>query len=135
MVMSISEATPQKKIGVMDKVTQEQLYSPGKYSSPVVIYDGPPPSSNYSRPDSFVRFLGKLVLTATAVCGAAVAMRKWVPAMKKDILNVSEKVDPKSTIIYKAKYYIAKFADSIENQLKELFAKAPKNSASAAPQK
>lgn len=135
MVMSVAGASSPKKIGVMDKVTQEQLYSQGRYSSPVVIVEESPKTA-YRQGDSFIRFLGKLVLTAAAICGGAVAIRKWVPAMQKESIDVTQKLDSTAKPLEKIKYYIAKFADWITDEIKDIFTrKKPKDADSAKPEK
>lgn len=135
MVMSVSNAAPQKKIGVMDKISQEQLNSLGKYSSSVIILESPQAIQTYRKSGGFLRFLGKLVLLTAAICGGAVLMRKKIPSMQKDVLDASGKVDSKAKITDKAKFYIAKVADFVEAQAKDIFGKKPKSNPSNASKK
>lgn len=78
MVTSVSGVTQQNNqpIRAMDKITPEQLAHPGYYVvSPVKgLYEVPEPS--YKKKGGFLKFLGKVILTAVVVGGAAMGIRK-----------------------------------------------------------
>lgn len=77
MINSVSRVAFGSSIGAMDKVTQEQMYSPGKYAQPDMGLDLPDPyHHHHEKKGSFLGFLGKLVLTAVVVGAGAIGIRK-----------------------------------------------------------
>ena len=119
MTNSISSVSSVNHARAMDKVTKEQMYDPGLYAMRNLL-DPPPP---YKKEGGFFSFLGKLIVTAGIVCGGAVAARKLIPALKKETLDVTKDIAKEAKFVDKAKYYIAKFADKIENVAKTFVAK------------
>ncbi len=100
--------------GAMDRVSQEQLYSPGLYALPQVMADIQPP--HRKKDGGFLGFIGKLILLTAAVGGGAVALRKT--ALKN--ITVLEKMPEGSKKLAVAKNYVAKFADWVETSTKKL---------------
>lgn len=78
MVTSVAAAAPQntQQARAMDKLTPEQIAHPGYYVvSPVKgLYEVPEPE--YKRKGGFLRFLGKVILTAVVVGAGAIGVRK-----------------------------------------------------------
>lgn len=133
MVKSISNVSF-GKTGVLDKISQEQLSSPGAYSknylppSPTL----PPPYSSptksqqpqhyYKEDSGFLGFLAKVVVLAAVICGGSVLARKYVPSLSK--INLSEELAKDAKPMEKAKYYFAKFADWLKENSIDLFKKS-----------
>ncbi len=103
MVNSLSGVSAGNGIGAMDKVTQEQLYNPGRYSQPVIIQAEPV----YREKSSFLGFLGKLVVTLTVLGAAAIGGRKL---LMKDY-KVLDKLPEGAKFGEKAKNTFAKYTD------------------------
>lgn len=95
-------------VGVMDKVPQERLYQPGKYSIPPELLRVPRYEEKKS--GGFFSFLGKLVF-ATAVTGIAAGLIRKYPLAKFD-LNLEHKGFAKNV-----KYYTAKVGDFVNDKI------------------
>lgn len=108
MVGSITGQSPNIVYGnnpkTMDKVTQEQLYNPGLYA----LQDLVPPQEKEK--GGFVSFVAKTIITLGLVGGAAIAARKFIPALKA--INVSE-LPAEAGRLTKAKYAFAKYTDKL----------------------
>lgn len=115
MVNSISAANPNvNRIGVMDKVSQEQLYSPGYYSMPDPYYE-PPRRRKHT---SFIGFLANLVLTAAVIGGVAIGIRKGL--MKN--YQVADKLPDNASAWARIKNSFAKNTDALyEKTIGKLF--------------
>lgn len=109
-VSSVGSPYGNNQVHAMDKVSQEQLYSPGMYTSQELME----PPVYREKKGGFISFLGKLVLTAAIVGGGAVAARKLIPALTKEHFDITGGLPKESSIQGKAKYYLAKVADWIE---------------------
>lgn len=109
-------------IGAMDKVSQEQLYSPGAYSMPELGMQQPPP---YKKKGGFIGFLSKLVLTAAVVGGGAVAANKFIPQIKnaKLLKDLPAEGAKKMDKVYGR---IKQFGEWVEKTVVGLFTKKPK---------
>ena len=105
MMNSIS-AISFKGIGAMDKVSQEQLYNPGLYALPELLNPPPPP---YKKRGGFLNFLGKVLLTAIIVAGAAIGIRK---VLMNDY-KVIEKLADNAPNGDKIKNTFAKYTDKL----------------------
>lgn len=103
MVNSLSAVTTGSNIGAMDKVTQEQLYSPGRYSQPIIIEAEP----RYREKGSFLGFLGKTVVYLTLLGAAAIGGRKL---LMKDY-KVLDTLPEDSKAMAKVKNTFAKYTD------------------------
>lgn len=113
----------QNKVGAMDKITQEELSHPGYYVvSPVKgLYEVPEPE--YKKKGGFLKFLGKVILTAVIVGGAAVGARKFIPALGKDSVDVSEGLAKNAGFGKTVKFRIAQLGDWVEKIVKKPFEK------------
>ncbi|MFA7658645.1 MAG: hypothetical protein WCY19_04365 [Candidatus Gastranaerophilaceae bacterium] len=107
-------------IGAMDKVSSEQLQAPGMYSNPDA---GMPTMGEPRRKGGFFRFLGKLILTAVVIGGAAVGARKWINPIKG--VDLAEKIEEGAKLSFgkKVSRTIAQFADWIEKTVTKPFNK------------
>lgn len=92
------------QVGAADRVSQEQLYSPGAYSTQELQYERP-----RKRKGGFLGFLGKLAFTAVLVGGAAALGRTKLASLKDIDLKIKPGNDTK--VLEKAKYYIAGFGE------------------------
>ena len=110
MINSVSGVSFGNKVGAMDKLSSEQLQTPGMYASPDAnLPQMPAPRKK----GGFFRFLGKLIIAAVVVGGALVGARKTI--LKGSKLP-AELVDAKP--MEKAKAYIAKAGDWVEQTVK-----------------
>lgn len=107
--ISASQAPAQNKVGAMDKLTQEQLAHPGYYVvSPVKgLYEVP--EHSYKKKGGFFAFLGKIIITALVIGGAAIGIRKGL--MKN--YQVQETLGEKAKFGAKVKNTFAKYTDTI----------------------
>lgn len=119
--------------GVMDKVSQAQLYSPGAYSTQSLL--GPLPAQRKKK-GSFLGFVGGLVFKAAIVCAALVGARKFLPVLKD--ANLGKELKEGAKFLDKVKHYTAKSADYIEAKalkavdfLKSKFSKVAKEAGEA----
>lgn len=72
MVQAVSSVPSPSPAGAMDKVTQEQLYQPGLYAMEELGLT----HHHHKKKGGFLRFLGKVLLTAIIVCGATIGVKK-----------------------------------------------------------
>lgn len=111
MVNAVSASQPQaqNKVGAMDKLTQEQLAHPGYYAvSPIKgLYEVP--EHSYKKKGGFFAFLGRVILTALVIGGAAIGIRKGL--MSKYV--VQEKLEDKAKFGAKLKNTFAKYTDTL----------------------
>lgn len=118
MVTSVSAVAPQSNPNVraMDKLTAEQIAHPGYYVvSPVKgLYEVPEPE--YKRKGGFLRFLGKVILTAAIVGAAAIGIRRL--GMKG--YNHADPVNAKNNF----KNWFARNTDKLYDTIDGLFKKA-----------
>lgn len=111
MIKSVSNVTFGNKPGVMDKVSQEQLNSPGEYTK-----KEPMPSQNKQK-GGFLSFLVKAVLAAAIVTTGLILTRRY--ALNK--VDVSEKLSDGAKPFERIKYDLAKAADWLEKHTIGLF--------------
>lgn len=115
MVTSVSGVAPQSNptVRAMDKLTAEQIAHPGYYVvSPVKgLYEVPEPE--YKRKGGFLRFLGKVILTAAIVGVAGIGIRK---GFMKDY-NPADAANAGNTF----KNWFAKKADKLYDAINGLF--------------
>lgn len=104
--------------GVMDKVTQEQMYNPGLYAQPVYVMQEPK-----RKKGGFFRFLGNLILAAAIIGGGAVAVRKFIKPMKKEVFDVTNDLTSEANLGAKIKHHTAKVADKIEEKAVNIYEK------------
>lgn len=118
MVTSVSGVAQQNNqpIKAMDKLTSEQIAHPGYYVvSPVKgLYEVPEPE--YKRKGGFLRFLGKVILTAAIVGAAAIGIRRL--GMKG--YNHADPVNAKNTF----KNWFVRNTDKLYDAINGLFKKA-----------
>lgn len=117
--MPISGVSFTSAIGAMDKVSKEQLYSPGLYSMPELMQ---PPPRPYKEHMTFLGFLGRLVLTAAIVLGGPLLARKNIKAIKDIPLEVKLSKDAK--FVEKAKFQLARFGEWVDKNIYQKIAKA-----------
>lgn len=121
MVTSVSTVAPQNNqtAKAMDKLTPEQIAHPGYYVvSPVKgLYEVPEPE--YKRKGGFLRFLGKVILTAVIVGGVAIGIRR---KLMKDYMPTN-----KNTF----KDWFARNTDKLYDGLKSIFKKSEKTAEDA----
>lgn len=124
MISSVSGVSFGNKVGAMDKISSEQLQTPGMYSSPDVMM---PNMQQPRKKGGFLRFLGKLILTAAIVGGALVGAKHLI---NPEVLKTG--ITEKSGLAAKAKYYVAKAGDWVETIIKSIPAKFKSQKADAA---
>ena len=95
-----------KGVGVMDKVSQEQLYNPGLYALPELLN---PPPPVYKKRGGFLNFLAKVLFMAVVAGGIAIGIRK---VLMNDY-KVVEKLADKATSVEKIKNSFAKYTDKL----------------------
>lgn len=111
MINAVSSATP-GTIHAMDKVSKEQLYSPGAYAlQELLASEAPPPPRRQS--GGFLSFLAKVVFMAAVVCGLAVGLRRYVPAIKN--VDLTKDLAKDCKFMEKVNYDIAKSAEWIKS--------------------
>lgn len=93
MINSVSTATSTGTtpsiVRAMDKVSQEQLYSPGLYSMPELMeYE----HHHHKRDAGFLGFLGKVILTAVVIGAGAIGIRKLLMNDYKVVDNIASNV-------------------------------------------
>lgn len=103
MVNSLSGVTSGNSVHAMDKVTQEQLYNPGRYSQPIIIQAEPTPRKK----GGFLGFLGRTVVALTVLGAAAICGRKFLMKDYKVLDVVPEGAKP----LEKFKNTFAKYTD------------------------
>lgn len=111
MIRSVSNVPFGSKPGVMDKVSQEQLNSPGEYSK-----KEPMPSQNRQR-GGFLSFLVKAVLAAAVIVTGLILTRRY--ALSK--VDVSRELSDTAKTGERIKYDLAKAADWLEKHTIGLF--------------
>lgn len=113
MVESVSNTLPNPKINVMDKVSQEQLQSPGAHSYSRNDYLPSPVFPEERRSGSgFWGFLGKVILWVAVIGAASIALRRYVPALKK--VEIAQKPQADAKAWDTIKYDFARFADWVK---------------------
>lgn len=78
-------AQMQNNVGAMDKIPQEKLYLPGKYTIPPELLS-PISATQEKKSGGFFNFLGKLVF-ATVIVGAALGLLRKYPLKDLNINN------------------------------------------------
>lgn len=112
MVNSVSGTPTGGNVAATTPLTKSDLSNPGAYYSDLNA-DILPIQPERKR-KSFLGFLTGLVIKAAILGGAAVAARKYIPALKGDLASFD-----KTKLVGKAKFYFAKCADYIsENAVK-----------------
>lgn len=108
--ISASQAPAQNRVGAMDKLTQEQLAHPGYYAvSPIKgLYEVP--EHSYKKKGGFFSFLGKIILTALVIGGAAIGIRK---GLMKDFVVQEGKLPEGTKFGAKVKNTFAKYTDTL----------------------
>lgn len=105
--------------GALDRVTPEQLKSPGMYTYDPISIPGYEPQEQ-KKHGGLASAIGKLVITAAVVTGAAVGLRKGVFKYE----NV--KPEKFEGIGQKVKYYFAEYSDKVYNKCAEWIGKIAK---------
>lgn len=131
MIELVSNVPAKRKIGVLDKLSQDQLNSPGAYSknysppSPIMPsqYSSPYPQTQYYNKEDggFLGFLGKVIILAVVISIGSILARRYVPSLNK--INVKEELTKDAKSMEKIKYDFAKFADWLEKNTIGLFKK------------
>lgn len=103
----LSSNNNSNNVRAMDKVSQEQLYSPGRYNVNELLE---PPSYRRKHEGSFLGFLFKLALTVAAVGGVAAFARKKTSFAKFSLDN------PKG-FVKRIKVKFAKFGDFVNEKI------------------
>lgn len=124
MVSSISGVTQTNNIQATDKVSREQLYSPGAYTLNDVIE----PPHRHKKHGSFLGFLVKTAVLAAIVGG--VAARVSTRSLKD--FKVNGKAE--KGFMNHVKYYTKKLGDFVnKNIVDKIKAKFPKKAAEETP--
>ena len=110
MTTAISSGVPAQNIRAMDRVSQEQLYSPGAYTIQEIMAFSEPPRKK----QSFLGFLTKLVVGAAVIGGMAIGARKYIPALSKTSIDVAKGLETDAKLLDKVKYYFAKYTDKLD---------------------
>jgi len=119
--MPISGVSFTSAIGAMDKVSKEQLYSPGLYAIPELMQPAPRP---YKEHMTFLGFLGRLVLTAAVVLGGPLLARKKINAFSKESIDVTQDLAKGAKIGERLKYHVAKFGEWVDKNMYQKLIKA-----------
>lgn len=130
-----------KANGVMrhdDPLSRESLGSAGAFTTEQLSQPGIEPGH---KKHSFIGSVAKLVLKLAVLVGAAVAARKYIPALGKEkistefIKDIAAKIENKEKVGFgnKAKYYFAKYTDAICEKFVKIFNKTPKPTEDKAP--
>ena len=132
MVQPVSNVSFKSAIGAMDKVSKEQLYSPGSYAMQEILNPTPPP---YKEKGGFMGFLGRLVLTAAIVLGVPLLARKNIKAIRDISLDIKPTKEAK--IVEKIKYRIAQLGEwankNIYQKIAKTFEKKAENTENPTP--
>lgn len=111
MINAVSSATP-STIHAMDKVSKEQLYSPGAYAlQELLASEAPPPPRRQS--GGFLSFLAKVAFGVVALGAVAVGLRRYIPAIKN--VDLTKDLAKDCKFMEKVNYDIAKSAEWIKN--------------------
>lgn len=123
MIELVSNDPAKGKIGVLDRISQEQLCSPGAYAR-----NDASASSTYqyrqreeSNGGGFLGFLGRFIIKAAIIGSAAILARKYIPSLKR--INTIEELAEDAKFTEKFKYKFAKCADWLERNTIGLFKK------------
>lgn len=114
-VSSVNNVSPSpnptqgQPVRAMDKVSQEQIYSPGIYSMQELMATERPP---YREKHGFLKFLFKVAVATVVVGGAAAFGRKHIGTFK----NIDLDVKPEK-FGEKIKYQIARFGEFVNEKV------------------
>lgn len=132
MIELVSNVPANRRVGVLDRISQDQLSSPGAYSknysppSPIMPsqYSSPYQQNQYYNKEDggFLGFLGKVIILAAVIVTGSILARRYVPSLNK--LNVTEELTKDAKPMEKIKYDFVKFADWLEKNTIGLFKKS-----------
>lgn len=118
MINSISGVSFGNNMGVLDKVSQEQLSNPGMYSQPIILQV---PPQQPKRQGGFLSFIGRTIKNIIIIGGLAIAGRKVLMRNYK----VLDKMPEGSKFGAKCKNNFAKYTDILYDntvvRLKKLY--------------
>lgn len=106
MINAVTNAPLNGQVRAMDKVSKEQLYSPGLYTMPELMELE---HHHHEKQGSFLGFLGKLILTAAVIGAGAITIRKTL----MDDYKVIDSIDSKVKTSLKVKNWFAKYTDKL----------------------